>query len=88
MQGPFGRRVVQVRDADSTGQAPIDCGLHQVRRQERQRYRHIDLTNGAVFSGSDLFDVRDRSGHQRIEPAPPLCYGYDEPRAGLGSDRA
>ena len=57
LQGPFGRRVAQVRDADSTGQAPIDCGLHQLRRQKRQRYRHIDLTNGAVFSGSDLFDV-------------------------------
>jgi hypothetical protein len=49
--------------------------------------RHIDLTNGASFSGRDLFDIRDRCGNQRIEPAPALCYCYDEPGAGFGSDR-
>jgi hypothetical protein len=38
-------------------QVAIDCGLHQVWCQERQRYRHIDLTDGAVFSASDLFDM-------------------------------
>jgi hypothetical protein len=42
----------------------------------------------AFFSASDLFDIRDRSGHQLIEPAPALCYCYDEAGAGLGSDRA
>jgi hypothetical protein len=88
LPGPFGRRVAQVCDADSTGQAAIDCALHQVRRQERERYRHIDLTDGAVFSAGDLFDIRGRSGHQLIEPAAALCYCYDEPGAGLGSDRA
>jgi hypothetical protein len=52
--------VSQVCDADSTGQAAVDCGLHQVRCQERQRYRDIDLTNTAVFG---VFDICGRSGH-------------------------
>ena len=86
MQGPFGRRISQICDADSTGQAPIDCGLHQVRCQERERYRHIDLTNGAVFSGSDLLDIRDRSRDQLIEPMPPLRDRGDELGAGFGAD--
>ncbi len=86
LPGPFGRRIAQIRDANSTGQAPIDCGLHQVRRQKRERYRHIDLTDGAVFSGSDLLDIRDRSRDQLIEPMPPLRDRGDELGAGLGAD--
>jgi hypothetical protein len=53
--------ISQIRDSDSTGQAPLYCGLHQVRSQERERNRHIDLTDGAVFSGSDLLDICDHS---------------------------
>jgi hypothetical protein len=33
LPGPFGWRISQIRDADSTGQAPVYCGLHQVRSQ-------------------------------------------------------
>ena len=72
MQGPFSRRISQICDADATGQTPIDCGLHQVRCQERERYRHIDLTNSAVFSGSDLLNIRDRS---RDQPATTIGMG-------------
>ena len=86
MPGPFGRRISQIRDADSTGQAPVYCGLHQVRSQERERYRHIDLTDSAVFSGSDLLNIRDRSRDQLIEPMPPLRDRGDELGAGFGAD--
>ena len=87
LQGPFGRRISQICDADSTGQASINCGLHQVRCQERERYHHIDLTNGAVFSGSDLFGVRDCSRDQLIEPMPPLRDRGDELGTGFRADR-
>jgi hypothetical protein len=66
----------------STGQESIDCGLHQGRRQERERYRHIDLTNGAVLSGSDLLNIRDLSCDQLVEPVPPLRDRGDERGTG------
>ena len=84
--GPFGRRVSQICYANSTGQASIDCGLHQVRCQKRERNRHIDLTNGAVLSGSDLLNIRNRSRDQLIEPMPPLCNRSDELGAGFSAD--
>ena len=86
LQGPSGRRVSQICDADATRQASIDRGLHQTRCQEGERYRHIDLADGAVFSGSDLFYVRDHSRDQLIEPMPSLRDRGDEFGAGFGAD--
>ena len=42
---PLGRCVAQTGLADATGQAAFDCRLDKIRRNERHRDRHVDMTN-------------------------------------------
>src|SRR5262249_6758861 len=50
LQRPFGRRITQVGDADAARKPPFDGGLDQSRRDECHRYRHVDVTNGALLA--------------------------------------
>ena len=45
---PLSRCVAQTGLADATGQAAFDCRLDKIRRNERHRDRHVDITNAAL----------------------------------------
>jgi hypothetical protein len=52
-------------------QSTIDCGgLHEVRRKERERDRHVDLAYAASFSLRYAFNIGICILDQLIEPAP------------------
>ena len=79
LPAPSGRRISQICDSDATGQAPVYCGPHQVRSQERERYRHIDLTDGATTlvpnARRDLFEAMKQvaeTGHGPANQTPSM----------------
>ena len=47
---PLGRQVVKARDAQAVRELTVNRGLDEIRSQERERDRHIDLANAAPFS--------------------------------------
>jgi hypothetical protein len=51
LAGPFGRSIAQASDADPARQSSFDGSLHEVGREERERDRHIDLSNAAFVTG-------------------------------------
>src|SRR5215472_2754179 len=57
LQRPFGRRITQGGDADAAWKPPFDGGLHQSRRDECHRYRHVDVTNTALLARGNGFDA-------------------------------
>src|SRR5262249_12851102 len=57
LQRPFGRRITQGGDADAARKPPFDGGLHQSRRDECHRYRHVDVTNTALLARGNGFDA-------------------------------
>src|SRR5262249_16646835 len=54
---PFGRRLTQGGDAAAARKPPFDGGLHQSRRDECHRYRHVDVTNTALLARGNGFDA-------------------------------
>ena len=59
LPGPLGGRIAKTLDADTTGQAALDGGLDESRREEGKRDGQIDLTDGAAFASSDLLSLGD-----------------------------
>ena len=47
LPSPFGRRIAQPLDANTTGQAAFDCGFDKIGSEEGERDRHVDLPNAA-----------------------------------------
>jgi len=72
LAGPPGRSIAKTRDADALRQSSFDGRQDQPRCEERQRYRHIDLSNAAVLAHRDLVD-RDDAGNDLIEPVSATC---------------
>jgi hypothetical protein len=54
---PFGWGITQPLDSDTAWQTTFDGGTHEVRREERERYRHVDLTHAALLTCGDLLNV-------------------------------
>src|SRR5262245_16468060 len=84
---PFGREIPQARHANAPRQTSIDCGLDQRRCEEGKCNRSIDLSDTAGFPLRNLFNIRDRSGDQLIQPTPPRCDRGDQLGTGLGPYR-
>ena len=59
LASPFGGGIAKSLNANATGQAALDGGLDESRREEGERDGHIDLTNGAAFASSDLLGLGD-----------------------------
>jgi hypothetical protein len=62
---------------------PFDGSLHQFRREERERDRHIDLSNAAFVACSNLLDAGDGAGNDLTKPTPATRDRCDERGAGL-----
>ena len=68
--------------------ASIDRRLNQARCKECERYRHIDLSNAALFAFCDLLDVDGVSGDNLVQPMSAFRNGGDKLGTGLGPDRS
>ena len=87
MAGPLGRSIAETSYADTPGQPSFDGRLHQPRCEERQRNRHIDLANAALFTRSNLLDT-DGTGNDLKKPTPAARDRCDKCGARLSADRA
>jgi hypothetical protein len=90
LAGPLSRGVAQTSHADAVRQSPFDGTLHELGREECERDRHIDLSNGTFFACSDLIHTGDGAGNDLIEPTPTARDGCDKVWRGSrrGSDGA
>src|SRR5258708_26527980 len=64
----------------------FDGGLHEVGREERERDRHIDLSNAAFVTRSNLLDTGHGASNNLIKPTPATGDRCDECGAGLGAN--
>src|SRR5262245_19505330 len=85
---PLGRRIAQTRVADPTRQSTLDGSLHELGREEGERDFHIDLSNAAFVTHSNLLDTGDGAGNDLIKPAPATRNRCDERGAGLDAYRS
>src|SRR4030088_1613764 len=65
---PFDGKVAGTGHAHSMGEPPIDRRLDEVRCEERDRDRHVDLPRGAVLTFGDAFCIRSWIGDEFVEP--------------------
>jgi hypothetical protein len=81
LAGPFRRSIAQASNADAARQSSFDGSLYEFRREERERYRHIDLSNTTCLARSKLLDGRGTS-NDLIKPTSGTRDRCDE--RGLG----
>jgi hypothetical protein len=85
---PLGRGIAQASNANAVRQSSFDGGLDEIGREERERDRHIDLSNAAFLARINLLDTGDGAGNNLIKPTPTTCDRCNERHAGLGADRS
>jgi hypothetical protein len=73
LAGPLGGRIAEAGNTDASRQSTLDRCLHEIRREERERDRHIDLPDAAFVARSDLIDISDGAGNDLIKPLPAAC---------------
>ena len=86
MARPLGRSIAQASDADAARQPSFDGSLHEYGREERERDRHIDLSNAAFFACSNLLDTGDGAGNDLLKPTPATRDRGNERGTGLGAN--
>ena len=59
LSAPFGRRIAQSFDPNAAGQAAFDRCPDKIRREERERDRHVDLTRTTFLTCCDLLNIGD-----------------------------
>ena len=57
--GPVRVRIAQALDIDAARETSLDSCFHQLRSEEREREREIDLPFGASFAPCQLGGVSD-----------------------------
>src|SRR5262249_46016296 len=75
---PLGRSIAQASDADAARQSSLDGCPHEFGREERERDRHVDLSNAAFVARSDLLDTGDGAGNDLIKPTSATRNRCDE----------
>ena len=85
---PFNGEVAESGHVHSVRESPIDSRLGEVRREEGERDRHVDLPRGAALALGDAFGIRSGLCDEFVEPAPPPCDRCDQERAAFGTDGA
>ena len=74
---PLGGSIAQASDADAARQSPFDGCLHQFRREEGERDRHIDLSNATFFTCSHLLDAGNGAcNHLSKPPELRRCFAW------------
>src|SRR5437868_702123 len=62
--------------------------FHEVGREDRERDRHIELSNAAFVAGGKLLDTGHGASNTLIKPTPAARDRCDECGAGLGANRS
>jgi len=83
---PLGRSIAQASNADAARQSSFDGCLDEFGREERERDRHIDLSDAAFVPRSDLLDSGDGAGNDLIKPTSATRDRCDERGASLGAN--
>jgi len=60
---PLRGQVAHPRHAMAVREAPFDCGLDEVGREEGERDRHVDLPCAAALALRDTLGFDSRVGH-------------------------
>ena len=60
------------------GNRPSTAACTEFRREERERDRHIDLSNAAFFACRDLLDAGDSANNDLFKPATTAGDGCDK----------
>jgi hypothetical protein len=68
LPAPFGGRVAKPLDPNATRQPTFDRCFDEVRCEEGQRDRHIDLTHATFLTCRNLVDVSVRARDDLIKP--------------------
>jgi hypothetical protein len=68
LSAPFCGSVAESLDANAARQATFDRCFDEVRCEERERDRHIDLSHAAFLACGDLLDVSDRARDDLVKP--------------------
>ena len=83
---PHDRRVEQAGDADPVRQTSFDGGLDEVRCEEGERDRHVDVALAAGLPAGDTVDCRC-AGLDLGQPLPSARDGGDQLDPGVRPDR-
>jgi hypothetical protein len=70
LAGPFGRQIAEAGHSHATRESSFDRRLDEVRREEGERDRHVDIANAAPLSHRYTFNVQlgsaiSSSSHRR-----------------------
>jgi hypothetical protein len=70
LAGPFGRQIAEAGHSHATRESSFDRRLDEVRREEGERDRHVDISNAAPLSHRYTFNVQlgsaiSSSSHRR-----------------------
>ena len=66
--GPFGRQVGEAGNAHAVRKSTVDSRFDEIRREERERDRHVDLAGAASLAFGNAFGGGCRIGREFIEP--------------------
>ena len=83
LPAPLGRRIAKTLHANAAGQATLNRGSDEIRREERERDGHVNLANAAFFAGGDLFKFGDFARYDLVEPTTTSGDCADQARATL-----
>ena len=59
-------------------QTTFDRCPDEIRREERERDRHVDLTHAAFLTCCDLLNVGHRARYDLVKPTTTSCDGVDQ----------
>ena len=80
------RQVAHSRYTRAVRKASFDCGLDEVRCDEGERDRHVDLPEATALALRNAHSVGGRASHELVEPAASVSNRRDQQRAVLGAD--
>src|ERR1700722_10448121 len=83
---PSDGRVEQAGNADATGEPAVDGRLDEVRCEEGERDRHLDVSLAASLPSGDAVDRRD-TGRDFGQPLASSRDCSDELDPNIGADR-
>ena len=87
MSAPLGWRIAQSLHSDAARQSTFYRCLNEIRSEERERDRHVDLTHAAFLTCCDLRDVGHRARHDLVKPPAASCDRVDQARPSLDPGR-
>ena len=67
LPAPFSRRIAEPLDADAARQTAFHGGFDEIRSEEGERDRHVDLPNAALLADTDFLDCSHSAGHHIVE---------------------